>query len=253
MVRHHRLLYADLADPVALLRDDDADTELGRYWAYATERTPATADEGRIAEYSDLMSASQPFVAAEVLQAFSLRDCRRLLDIGGGQGTFLIAAGRRWPHLELALFDLPAVAARARRGLEEAGLAERATVTGGDFLADPLPGGADVVSLIRVIHDHDDEAAARILTNARRALETGGRLLLAEPMAGTRGARRVGDAYFGLYLTAMQSGRPRTFAELRDLLRAAGFGRIRALRTRIPLLTRVIVAHLPGDGRSAPD
>jgi demethylspheroidene O-methyltransferase len=248
MVRHHRLLYADLADPVALLRNEKTETELGRYWAYATEPAPASADDERIAEYSDLMSASQPFVAAEVLQAVPLRHCRRLLDIGGGQGTFLIAAGRRWPHLELALFDLPAVAARARRRLEDAGLGERATVTGGDFLVDPLPGGADVVSLIRVIHDHDDEAAVRILANARRALGPGGRLLLAEPMAGTRGARRMGDAYFGLYLTAMQSGRPRTFEELRDLLRAVGFGRIRSLRTHVPLLTRVIVADLPGDG-----
>jgi len=245
MVRHHRLLYADLADPLALLRGERSDTALGDYWAYATETRPAGAAAERVAEYSELMSASQPFVAAEVLAAVSLKRCHRLLDVGGGQGTFLIAAGRRWPHLELGLFDLPAVAERARRRLDEAGLGSRATVSGGDFLADPLPGGADVVSLVRVIHDHDDGAAARILASAREALEPGGRLLLAEPMAGTRGAEPVGDAYFGLYLFAMRSGRPRTFAELEGLLRDAGFTGIRAVRTRVPLLTRVIVAQCP--------
>lgn len=245
MVRHHRLLYADLADPLALLRGQRAGTALGEYWAYATEERPAGTAAERVADYSELMSASQPFVAAEVLGAYPLKRHRRLLDVGGGQGTFLIAAGRRWPHLELALFDLPAVAERARGRFDEAGLGARATVTGGDFLADPLPRGADVVSLVRVIHDHDDAAAARILARAREALEPGGRLLLAEPMAGTRGAEPAGDAYFGLYLFAMRSGRPRTFAELESMLREAGFTGVRALRTHVPLLTRVVIAERP--------
>jgi demethylspheroidene O-methyltransferase len=245
MVRHHRLLYADLADPLALLRGQRAGTALGEYWAYATEERPTDTASERVADYSELMSASQPFVAAEVLGAYSLKRHRRLLDVGGGQGTFLIAAGRRWPHLELALFDLPAVAERARRRLDEAGLGSRATVTGGDFLADPLPQGADVVSLVRIIHDHDDAAAARILARAREALEPGGRLLLAEPMAGTRGAEPAGDAYFGLYLFAMRSGRPRTFAELESMLLDAGFTGVRALRTHVPLLTRVVIAERP--------
>ncbi|WP_405221664.1 methyltransferase [Lentisalinibacter sediminis] len=243
MVRHHRLLYADLADPLALLRGERADTALGDYWAYATEAEPAGAGAERVADYSELMSASQPFVAAEVLAAVPLKSCRRLLDVGGGQGTFLTAAGQRWPHLQLALFDLPAVAERARRCLDEAGLGTRSTVTGGDFLNDPLPGGADVISLVRVIHDHDDASAARILVRVREALEPGGQVLLAEPMAGTRGAEPIGDAYFGLYLFAMRSGRPRTIEELRLLLGRAGFTGIRAVPTRMPLLTRVIVAE----------
>ena len=243
MVRHHRLLYADLADPLALLRGERRDTALAEYWAYASEADPAGAAAERVADYSELMSASQPFVAADVLAAVSLKRCHRLLDVGGGQGTFLVAAGRRWPHLQLALFDLPAVAERARPRLDQAGLGGRATVTGGNFLTDPLPGGADVISLLRVIHDHDDAAARRILAGARAALEPGGRLLLAEPMAGTRGAEPVGDAYFGLYLFAMRSGRPRTLEELRSLLADAGFTDVRAIPTRVPLLTRVIVAE----------
>jgi demethylspheroidene O-methyltransferase len=53
----------------------------------------------------------------------------------------------------------------------------------------------------------------------------------------------MSDAYFGFYLLAMGSGQPRTPAELTTLLHAAGFGRIKLLRTRNPLLTRLLVAY----------
>jgi len=114
---------------------------------------------------------------------------------------------------------------------------------GGDFLSDPLPAGADVASLVRVVHDHDDASALALLQAARRALPSGGALLLAEPMAATPGAEPIGDAYFGFYLLAMGRGQPRSFAELSALLRAAGFDRIRRVRTRRPLLTGLIVAR----------
>jgi demethylspheroidene O-methyltransferase len=80
------------------------------------------------------------------------------------------------------------------------------------------------------------------LRAARRALPAGGVLLLAEPMSATPGAEPVGDAYFGFYLLAMGSGRPRTPGALAALLREAGFTEIRRLRTNSPLLTGAIIA-----------
>jgi len=117
----------------------------------------------------------------------------------------------------------------------------------GSFLTDDLPRGADIATLVRVLHDHDDDSALAILRAARRALPPGGTLLIAEPMAETRGAEPAGAAYFGFYLLAMGSGRPRTPAALTDLLRAAGFDRIRLLPTRRPLLARVMTAQPAAD------
>lgn len=247
MVEHHAMLYADLMDPVALLRGEGrGETELARYWAYAGDGRPAGLPPERVAAYTALMSASQAMVADEVLSAYPLGRHRCLLDVGGGDGTFLAAAAARTPGLRLVLFDLPPVAERARVRFEAAGLAGRARAVGGDFGSDPLPEGADVVSLVRVIHDHDDAAALAILRAARRALPDDGALLLAEPMSGTAGAERSGDAYFGFYLLAMGSGRPRTAAELAGLLRAAGFDGGRLVATRNPLLTRLIMARPSG-------
>ena len=141
------------------------------------------------------------------------------------------------------LFDLPAVAARAEARLAALGLRERTAVTGGDFHSDPLPVAADVISLIRVLHDHDDEAAVALLHAVRRALPSCGTLLVAEPMAGTPSAEPAGDAYFGFYLLAMGSGRPRRVEEITEMLREAGFSEIRPLRTQTPLLVRAVVAR----------
>lgn len=244
MVEHHALLYRDLADPVALLRGDQASTELGHFWSYAGPRPAAPSTDAQVAEYSALMAGSLSLIAEDILEAYPLGRHRCLLDVGGGEGAFVEAAARKTPGLALRLFDLPPVAARARARLLRVGLADRATVIGGDVFRDPLPPGADLVSLVRVLHDHDDAQALGILQAVRRALPPGGVLLIAEPMAGTAGAEPMGDAYFGFYLLAMGQGRPRTSDQLGALLHEAGFARGRRAKTRRPMLTRLMVAEV---------
>jgi demethylspheroidene O-methyltransferase len=61
-------------------------------------------------------------------------------------------------------------------------------------------------------------------------------------MAGTRGARAMGDGYFGMYLWAMGSGRPRTADEIMAMLRSAGFAKMREISTNLPIITRVVLA-----------
>jgi demethylspheroidene O-methyltransferase len=243
MVEHHSVLYADLRDPLALLRGQGEAPALSRYWSYAESKAPGELPRAEVDAYSALMSASQPLVAQQILDAYALGDHRCLLDVGGGQGRFLVAAGQRNPGLRLMLFDLPAVVAPACAAFEAFGLGERAQVFGGDFSRDPLPAGADIASLVRVIYDHGDERALSLLRAVHRALPPGGTLLLAEPMAGAPGAPRMGDAYFGMYLLAMRGGRPRTAAELVALLRTAGFEQVRELATPIPLQVGVLVCR----------
>ena len=242
MVLHHQRLYADLADPVALLRGR-RETQLSGFWAYAAggDRHALSADQ--VGAYSELMAVSQAMIADDVLDAVSLGACRHLLDIGGGQGAFVTAALGRWPQLQATVFDLPAVAERANLRFAETGLGSRARAVGGDVFSDALPVGADTVSLTRVLHDHDDAPVVSILRAAHRALRPGGRLIIAEPMSGTPGAEPMGEAYFGFYLMAMGSGRPRSLPELAGFAEAAGFRRCREVPTHRPLLVRVLVAE----------
>ena len=240
MVAHHHLLYADLADPVALLRRGGGGGALSDLWRYA--ESPGSGDTAAVTAYSALMAASQPMIAAQVLDAYPFHRHTRLLDVGGGEGAFLAAVGARAPALELALYDLPAVGRRARSRLDLAGMGSRVQIRDGDFLADRLPQGYDIISLIRVLHDHDDGPALALLRNIRAALPPRGTLLIAEPMAQTPGAEPAGDAYFGFYLLAMGAGRPRSPEAIRAMLRTAGFAQSRLLRTAMPLTARIIVA-----------
>ena len=239
MVAHHERLYQDLNDPVALLRRRGG-TRLAAFWPYAGSARASTG-AGAVAAYSDLMAASQHLIADDILAAFSFRHCRHLLDIGGGDGSFAAAVLRRWPGMEATVLDLGPVAERANAHFARSGLNDRARAVAGDMLGGALPQGADIASLVRVLHDHDDEQVLALLRAARAALPPNGRLLIAEPMAATPGAEPAGAAYFGMYLWAMGSGRPRTAAELAAMARRAGFTRCRELATRQPLLVRVLV------------
>ena len=242
MIEHHAMLYNDLRDPLALLRGDRGRGELAAYWPYAA-RGDAPLTQDSVAPYTALMSASQPMITQQVLRAYSFKPHRCLLDIGGGDGTFLSAVAMQYSNLRGVLFDLPAVADAASARFRSNGLASRAVAIGGSFLTDDLPTGADIISLVRVIHDHDDDHVMTLLRKIRRALPDDGTLVIAEPISGTAGAEPIGDAYFAFYLLAMGSGRPRTFEKLQNMLRDAGFSNVVLKPSDMPMLTSVIIAN----------
>jgi demethylspheroidene O-methyltransferase len=243
MIEHHAMLYSDLKDPVALLRGAAGPGQLAAYWAYAGNVKPANLSREAIAPYTALMAASQPMIAQQVLSAYSFSGHRCLLDVGGGDGSFIAEIAAHAPKLRCVLFDLPAVADRASERFRAVGLSSRAVAIGGSFVTDRLPDGADIVSLVRVIHDHDDTDVMSLLRAVRRSLTANGTLLIAEPICGVRGAEPIGDAYFAFYLLAMGSGRPRTFERLSEMLAEAGFVDVALRPAAVPMLASVIIAR----------
>ena len=243
MILHHRLLYRDLLEPVELLRKDrKSPTGLSRYWSYAGALHGA-AERGRETdEYSRLMAASQRYVADQVLAAFPFSGVRSLVDVGGGHGAFVRRVGEAYPQMKLGLFDLPEVVETAFAPLASALGARRVNAHPGNFFEDAIPQGYDMVSLVRILHDHDDEPAAALLANIRSSLAPGQRLLIAEPMARIPGAEPMGEAFFGFYLWAMGSGRARSPDEIRAMLVKAGFRRTRFITGPQPVIASMVVA-----------
>jgi demethylspheroidene O-methyltransferase len=241
MVEHHAVLYADLADPLALLRGEGEAPALARYWAYAeaTRRALARAQRGRLLA---LMSASQPLVAGQVLDAYPIAGHRCLLDVGGGQGV-PVAAALRTPGLQPDAVRPAAVADSARAASPRLGLRDRAEAHRRRLhSATRCPTGADIASLVRVLYDHHDERApwpscAPCGRAATRRHAAGGRA-----DGRRRGAERMGDAYFGMYLLAMGGGRARTAANW-SLLRPPDSSTCASCPRALPLQAGVLVAR----------
>ena len=242
MILHNRALYQDMSDPVALLRDGD-DTHLQRFWPYVMATNDARDDvAGR---YSDLMAQSQVMVAQDTLRMVSFRGTRRLLDIGGGLGAFVTEVLRRYPGITADVFDLPAVAEEARARIQASDLRDRIRPTGGNFLTDALPVGADTVSLVRVLYDHRDDTVTQLLARVYAALPPGGRLVISEPMSGGRRPDPACDVYFAFYTMAMGTGTVRTPERIAGLCRAAGFGDVRIPNPPRAFITSVVECRKP--------
>ena len=154
-----------------------------------------------------------------VISAFDLGRFRRLVDLGGGSGHLAEAARERYPQLETAVFDLPAVA-RIYPG-----------TIAGDFFADPLP-PADLYSLSRILHDWSEDKIGKLLEKIHAALPSGGGLLIAEKLLGPQ---NIPAHMQSLNMLIVTEGKERSAAEYEALLRSAGFSGIESRVTGAPL------------------
>ena len=159
--------------------------------------------------------------SAAMLDAYNFSGVGTLMDVGGGNGTLLSAVLKKHPAMRGVLFDLPHVVERSQKNLEACGLADRCRTASGDFFQE-VPAGADAILLRHIIHDWDDECSHRILSNCRRALPSGGRLLLVESVI-PPGNEPDWGKLLDLNMLVMPGGLERTEAEYRALFEATGF------------------------------
>jgi demethylspheroidene O-methyltransferase len=236
LVRHHSVLYRDLSDPVAFFRGE-TDPDLARFWPYVFGAEGAK-DPDEVARYSRLMADTQTLVAEEGLRHVSVKGVQRLMDVGGGTGAFLRAVRARHPAVALTLFDLPEVVAHAA-------LPADVVRHGGSFRDDPLPQGADLITLVRVLYDHADDTVLSLLARVYDALPPGGRVAIIEPMSGGQNPDAQTDVYFSVYTLAMQTGRTRSAAEIRALLEMSGFSMVSPQSTTRSFVCSVVEAVKP--------
>ena len=166
--------------------------------------------------------------AARLVAAVGPGDAGRLLDVGGGPGTWTSAFLRAAPSLRATLFDLPSVVEIARARLAEDGLLDRVALVGGDFDTDELPSGHDLAWLSAIVHQNGPAENDALLGRVFRGLAPGGRLVIRDHvMEPDRTRPRAGALFAVNMLTGTKHGGTYTFDELRAGLERAGFVRAR--------------------------
>ena len=169
-----------------------------------------------------------------VLATFDFPQSGLVVDVGGGLGSLLAAVLRSRQGLSGILFDVPHVVERALPLFEAQGLARRWQAVAGNFFTDPLPAGADLYLLKKVIHDWDDTQAVAILQACARAMSPASRLLLIEPVIAP-GNDPSFNKMLDLFMLVWPGGRERTMIEHERIIAAAGLELRRSLVTRSPL------------------
>jgi hypothetical protein len=170
-------------------------------------------------------------MAATIADVVDLVPFRRLIDVGGGSGTYTIAFLKKAPHMRATLMDLPAVAEMARTRLAEEGLLDRVDIAPGDFKTDPLPKGHDLALLSAIIHMNGPEANRDLYRRVYDCLIPGGAILIRDHVMEQSRTRPADGAIFAVnMLAATRMGNSYTLVEITQDLESTGFTNVRLIR-----------------------
>lgn len=167
----------------------------------------------------------------------------RIVDVGGGNGSFLAGLLARHPRMHGILFDQEHVVRDAARVLERAGVAARCEVVAGSFF-DAIPTGADAYLLKTILHDWRDEEAMAILRGVRAAIPPAGRLLVIEALLAPGNEYDIGKL-LDVNSLVLAGGEDRTATRYDALFQATGFRLQRVLPTSNAL---ALIEAVPTDG-----
>src|SRR5262249_31148680 len=147
---------------------------------------------------------------------------RLLVDVGGANGPFSIAALQQFPELRAVLFDLPQIQPHLEQSREKYGLADRLAFVPGDFFCDELPIG-DAIAMGYVMSNWPDEQCKELLCKAFRACEPGGKILIMDRLFDDNKTGPLSTAVMHLIMQVETHGVHRTSAEFSSLMTAVGF------------------------------
>ncbi len=181
--------------------------------------------------------------AARIARSLDLSGRSRLLDVGGGPGTYAVYFCRENPDLHATVFDLPTTEPYARAVIDRFGLGGRVSFAGGNYLSDPLLPDQDVVWLSQVLHGENPDNARKLVARAAACLRPGGLVCVQEFALDDDRNGPVHPALFALSMLVETDagGQAYTRSEISAMLRDAGASDIRELAIDLPNNCRIIL------------
>jgi SAM-dependent methyltransferase len=206
--------------------------------------TPAADDARREAFLMGMFNiASQ--IAPTVADIVDLDGCRRLLDMGGGPGTFAVHFCLKHPELAAAVYDLPASRPFARKTIKRFGLESRIRFMPGDYTVEEIDGAFDAVWMSHILHGENPDTCREMIRKAVGTLTGRGRIFIHEFILEDTADGPLFPALFSLnMLVRTDGGRAYTQSELVDMLAAAGVTDIERLAFVGPTQSGILAGRL---------
>jgi hypothetical protein len=230
MIRHHANLVPGWA------RLDEAVTSGKPVRQRSSGATGAVQEEFLRGMHTQAMG-----IAPEMARRIDLGGRQKLLDLGGGPGTWAIHFVLHNPGLSAVVYDLEGTRPFAEETVSRFGVSDRVSFVGGDFTADELPKGFDVAWLSHILHGESPESCRSILEKTAAGLNPGGLLLVHEFILDDSGTSPLFPALFSLnMLVATEGGRSYTREELEEMMAGVGARDLQLLDFVGPTESRIL-------------
>lgn len=161
------------------------------------------------------------------LSVVDLSGILSILDVGGGSGAYSMEFISRKPEIKATVFDLPNVVPITRKFIDKEGFTGKITTHTGDYTADELPGGFDMVFLSAIIHSNSLETNRELIKKCYRSLNPNGKIVIQDWIMNNDRTLPVSGAVFAInMLVGTEAGDCFTEGEVGEMLIAAGFSNI---------------------------
>jgi cyclopropane fatty-acyl-phospholipid synthase-like methyltransferase len=205
-------------------------------------------DEARTRDFVLSMHGRALAIGQAVVPQLDLTGCERLLDVGGGPGTYAVLTAQHNPGLkQCTVLDLPGIVRVANELIDAAGMSDRVQTLPGSYHDTPFPAGQDVVHIFGVLHQESAGSIQSLLKRAYAALEPGGRIHIMDMMTDATRTSPPFSALFALNM-ALSTTHGWVFSdeEIATWMRDAGFEDVSVSPLAPPMPHWLAVGRRPG-------
>lgn len=179
--------------------------------------------------------------APEVAEQIQLEGRTRLLDLGGGPGTYAIQFCLRYDQLSATVYDLPTTQPFAEKTISRFGLSDRVGFHPADYMHEEIEGRFDVAWLSHILHGEGEEECRKLVAKAVNALEPGGLIFIHEFILDDTMDGPLFPALFSLnMLIGTPKGQAYADHQLRDMLEEAGIRNIERIAYQGPTQSGIL-------------
>lgn len=185
--------------------------------------------------------------APRIVGSFNFGKFKRIVDVGGGRACLSIEIAKQFPGVDVTVIDREDTAQIANGIIQQAGVADRCRIIGGNFL-DAVPEKADLYIIKHVLRDWPDAEAVRLLHSIRRAMHPRSQLMVIEGVAGVTGTEDQLLSLMDIQLFGDMGGGLRSRRSWTEILRQGGFELKHVLPTEIPDASLLMAALIEEAG-----